>query len=404
MSALPTGVDGYADPRFAPVARAFARLFARYLRTGGALAVYRHGELVVNIWTGTADAAGEIPWDADTAALTFSTTKGITALVIHRLADRGLIDYDTPVAEYWPEFADAGKHSITVRDVLAHRAGLSDLRRLLVEPGNVLDHELMEQRLAAATPDWTRGLPVYHAVTFGWLLGGLARAVTGHTMSELYRTELAQPLALSGLYLGHPGDSAPVAELIGSSLTFTGTRVGLPVTALASRIPVLSNAISAIHIPGAQNFLAGPEPRLIHSENGAATGIFTAEAIATVYAVIAGQGALADTRLLSPETASALDRFTRTSPDPHRFAPWHLGYHAFPTFGAPRAFGHLGMGGSGGWVDPDSGLAVGFVHNRMALAHLPVDMSLLSFLLPAITRAAGTGAGRRAAPAAALVS
>ncbi|MBL1078198.1 beta-lactamase family protein [Nocardia sp. 2] len=388
MSALPSGINGYADPRFAPAARAFRRLFARYLRTGGALSVYLRGEQVVHIWTGTADAAGEIPWTADTAALTFSTTKGITSLVIHRLADRGLLDYDTPVAEYWPEFATGGKHSLTVRDLLAHRSGLADLRRLLSAPADILDHELMEYRLAAATPDWTRGLPIYHAATFGWLLGGLARAVTGETMSTLYRTELAGPLGLSGLYLGHPGPDAPVAELVGSNLSFTGTRLGAPLTAAVARVPVLGKAVTAIHVSGVQDILMGPDPRILYSENGAATGIFTADAIARSYSVLANEGAHDGIRLLTPESARALNRFTRTSPDPHRFTPWHLGYHYFPTRGAPHAFGHMGMGGSGGWADPDSGLAVGFVHNRMALAYLPVDMSLLSLLLPSIAGSA----------------
>ncbi|MET9487636.1 serine hydrolase domain-containing protein [Nocardia sp. NPDC006630] len=391
MLTLPEGIRGSADSRFAAPVRTFSRLFARYLRTGGALAVYLHGEPVVNIWTGTADAAGEIPWDADTAALSFSTTKGITSMVVHRLADRGLLDYDTPVAEYWPEFADGGKNSITVRDLLAHRAGLSDLRRVLDQPGDVLDHVLMEHRMAAATPDWTRGLPVYHAVTFGWLLGGLCRAVTGQGMADLFRTELADPLGLTGLHLGHPADGTTVAELVGPSLAATGTRLGKPLTAAAARIPVLGKAISSMHFPGGEEALRGPVPPLLSTENGAATGVFTADAIARVYAVIAGDGAFEGVRLLTPETARALDRSTRTSPDPRR-AFWHLGYHPLPTLGAPRGFGHLGLGGSGGWADPASGLAVGFTHNRLDLSLLPLDMSLLSVLLPTITRSAATPA------------
>ncbi|MEV6774141.1 serine hydrolase domain-containing protein [Nocardia sp. NPDC051030] len=401
LSELPEGIGGFADPRFGSTVRAFERVFAHYLRTGGALAVYLCGEPVVDIWTGTADRAGEIPWDGDTTALTFSTSKGITAMVIHRLVDRGLLDYDAPVAEYWPEFGDAGKHSITVRDVLAHRAGLSDLRRVLDEPADVLDHILMEHRLASATPDWTRGFPVYHALTFGWLLGGLARAVTGLSMGELYRTEIAEPLGATGIHLGRPDDGTVVAELVGSSLAATGSRLGRPITAAAARVPFVGTAVRAMHVSGAQDVLRGPYPELLNAENGAATGVFSAEAIARVYAAIAGEGSVGGNYLISPETARALDRSTHLSPDSHRLAFWQLGYHPLPTIGAPRGFGHLGLGGSGGWVDPDSGLAVGFVHNRLDLAYLPFDMSLLSLLLPSIARAGAAGDRRRRAARAA---
>ncbi|MFB7717964.1 serine hydrolase domain-containing protein [Nocardia sp. NPDC056100] len=390
---LPEGIRGAADPRFAAPVRAFARLFTHYVRTGGALSVHLRGEPVVRIWTGTADAAGDIPWEADTTALTFSTTKGITSLVVHRLADRGLLDYDAPVAEYWPEFAAGGKHSITVRDVLAHRAGLSDLRRVVRAPGDVLDHLLMEQRLAAATPDWTRGLPVYHAVTFGWLLGGLCRAVTGQSMAELYRTELADPLGITGLHLGRPSDGTPVADLVGPSLNATGSRLGKPITLAAVRVPLVGKAISSMHFTGGEEAMRGPIPELSYSENGAATGVFTADAIASVYTTLANDGSCGDTRLLSSRTTRALIRSTNTSPDPNRLTFWHLGYHPFPTVGAPRGLGHMGLGGSGGWADPDSGLSVGFVHNRLDLARLPIDMTLMSLLLPTVTRAASS-AGR----------
>ncbi|MGX1809513.1 serine hydrolase domain-containing protein [Nocardia sp. NPDC055321] len=401
MSTLPEGIRGTVDPRFAGAARGFARLFERYLRTGGALSVYLRGEPVVRIWTGTADDAGAVPWEFETAALSFSTTKGVTALVIHRLVDRGLLDYDTPVAEYWPEFAVGGKHSITVRDLLAHRAGLSDLRPVVHGAADVLDTELMEQRLAEATPDWTRGLPVYHALTYGWLLGGLARAVTGASMASLFRTEIAEPLGLSGLHLGAPADGTPVAELVGPGVSATGTGLGRPITAAAIRLPVVGTILNTMHFTGAQDALRGPVPALARSENGAATGVFTADSIARVYGVIANGGEFGGVRLLSPRTARGLDRYTRTNPDPARLAFWQLGYHPLPTLGAPRGFGHLGLGGSGGWADPASGLSVGFVHNRLDMFRLPTDMSLLSLLLPAIARAAGTAdprfAGTRAA-------
>ena len=146
--------------------------------------------------------------------MVFSATKGVASTVIHRLADRGLLSYDEPVAEYWPEFAANGKDEITVRDVLRHRAGLSHLKGVSKE--ELLDHLLMEERLAAAPVDHLRGRPAYHALTYGWLLSGLTRAVTGKGMRELIREEVARPLNTDGLHLGRPPAGSPtkVAQIL----------------------------------------------------------------------------------------------------------------------------------------------------------------------------------------------
>ncbi len=132
--------------------------------------------------------------------MVFSATKGMTATVIHRLADRGLIDYEAPVAEYWPAFGANGKATLTVRDVMRHQAGLSGLRGATQQ--DLLDHVVMEERLAAAVPGRLLGKSAYHALTFGWLMSGLARAVTGKDMRLLFREELAEPLDTDGLHLG----------------------------------------------------------------------------------------------------------------------------------------------------------------------------------------------------------
>ena len=147
-------LQGAADPRFANVIRIFAGLFPGRRFGGGALVVYIDGKPVVDVWTGWSDRDGEVPWTANTGAMVFSATKGVAATVVHRLVDRGLLDYDTPVAEYWPEFGANGKADITVRDVLRHRAGLSHLKG--VKKDDLLDHHLMEERLAAAPVDHLR--------------------------------------------------------------------------------------------------------------------------------------------------------------------------------------------------------------------------------------------------------
>ncbi|HEV7362536.1 MAG TPA: serine hydrolase domain-containing protein, partial [Mycobacterium sp.] len=204
---LPPGVSGAADPHFANVVGKFAQQFPGRRLGGGALSVYVDGVPVVDVWTGWADRDGTEPWTADTGAMVFSATKGIASTVIHRLADRGLLSYDDPVAEYWPDFAANGKEEITVRDVLRHRAGLSHLRG--VTKTDLMDHVAMETRLAAAPVDHLRGVQAYHALTYGWLLSGLARAVTGKGMRELIRQEVARPLNTDGVHLGRPPEGSP---------------------------------------------------------------------------------------------------------------------------------------------------------------------------------------------------
>src|ERR1700759_1981488 len=165
-SGLPRGVRGAADPRFAKVIRIFAGLFPGRRFGGGSLAVYIEGKPVVDVWTGWSDRAGEIEWTAETGAMGFSATKGVASTVIHRLVDRGLLCYDSPVAEYWPEFGANGKGDITVRDVLRHRSGLSHLKG--VSKTELMDHRLMEERLAAAPVDHLRGGPGAHDLDYGW--------------------------------------------------------------------------------------------------------------------------------------------------------------------------------------------------------------------------------------------
>ncbi|MDT0382723.1 serine hydrolase domain-containing protein, partial [Streptomyces sp. DSM 42041] len=170
--------------------------------------ILQDGAPVVDVWTGYSDRDGTQHWTADTGAMVFSATKGMASTVIHRLVDRGLIEYDSPVSAYWPEFAASGKSAITVRQVMAHEAGLSQLNG--VSKADLLDHLVMEGRVAAAPVNSILfGKPAYHALTYGWLLSGLARAVTGQSMRELFRVELAEPLGTDGLHLGRPPVGSP---------------------------------------------------------------------------------------------------------------------------------------------------------------------------------------------------
>ncbi|RJO69341.1 class A beta-lactamase-related serine hydrolase [Nocardia panacis] len=386
--ALPDGVEGFAAPEYAPLVKAFARTVGHRRDAGGALAVHRHGIALVHIWTGSAGAA---PWTAETGALVFSATKGITSAVLHRLADRGLLDYTAPVAEYWPEFAARDKGAITVRQLMSHRAGLYALAPLARTAAEVLDHLLMEERLAAAKPDRLLGVPTYHALTYGWLLAGLARAITGRGMAELFRTEVAEPLGIDGIHLGRPPLGAPTvtAHLAGTHL---GALANPVLSRLLSGTRVLPGGAGAaarsLFLPGLEQVLEGPEPAILDTELGAGNGVCTAPGLATLYGALA-----ADDAYLSEQTRTALRRIETYRLDHGLFyAPmlWRLGYHSLPVPGATGGFGHVGLGGCFGWAEPRLGLSVGFVHNRLSLPILPLDMSAAAWILPLVVTGART--------------
>lgn len=369
------------DPQYAPVARAFERLVGRG-PGGGALVVRRGGETLVDIAAGSADRAGRVPWTPETLGLSFSTTKGVASTVIHRLAERGLLAYDEPVATYWPEFAARGKGRITVRHVLTHRAGLQSIRAVAERAEDLLDHLGMERRLAARPSRGPTRRPAYHALTYGWLLSGIARRVTGRGMTELFRDEIAHPLGLSGLHLGlGAGHGLPLGEPIGSALRHAGFAATV-LTPLWTRVKASRTAIDALLVPGFHRLFEGPEAPIWAAQAPAVSGAFTAQALARLYGALANGGREDGRRLLTARTVEAIGRVQVRERDAVLGIPmrWRLGYHQAFSAGrpAPRAFGHYGYGGSGGWADPATGLSLGFVTNRIGSVSTPLgDLNLL---------------------------
>jgi CubicO group peptidase (beta-lactamase class C family) len=385
-AALPHGTQGAADPSFACTVRAFSQLFPGRRFGGGALAVYLNGEPVVDVWTGYADRRGTEYWTADTGAMVWSVTKGLASTVIHRLADRGLIDYDTPVAEYWLEFGANGKADITVRDVMRHRAGLSQLNG--VSKTELLDHQAMESRLAAASVNRVLyGKPAYHALTYGWLMSGLARAVTGKGMRALVREELAEPLNTDGLHLGRPPAAAPTraAQILAPQGTFNNPVFNF----VAPRIAAFhySGAFGSVYFRGMKAVAQGDIP-FLDSEIPAANGVTTARGLAKMYAAIANGGRIDATQFLSQELVAGLTGRPSLCPDRNIFVPlsFHLGYHSVPfPPGFMPGFGHAGLAGSVGWADPATGLSFGFVHNRL-LTRMVLDQVTFAGLHALIRR------------------
>jgi CubicO group peptidase (beta-lactamase class C family) len=393
-AALPHGIQGAADRSFGCTVRAFSQLFPGRRFGGGALAIYLHGEPVVDVWTGYADRRGTEYWTADTGAMVWSVTKGLASTVIHRLVDRGLIDYDMPVAEYWPEFGANGKADITVRDVMRHRAGLSQLNG--VSKADLLNHVAMEERLAAAPVNKILyGKPAYHALTYGWLMSGLGRAVTGMGMRDLIREELAGPLNTDGLHLGRPPADSPTraAQILTPQGTFSNPIFNF----VAPRIASLqySGAFGSMYFPGMKAVVQGDIP-LLDSEIPAANGVTTARGLAKMYGAIANGGSIDGRQFLSQELVAGLTGRPSLYPDRNIFVPlsFHLGYHSLPfPPGFMPGFGHAGLAGSVGWADPASGLSFGFVHNRL-LTRMVLDQAVFAGLHAFIRRDA-TAARKR---------
>jgi CubicO group peptidase (beta-lactamase class C family) len=393
-AALPHGIQGAADRSFGCTVRAFSQLFPGRRFGGGALAIYLHGEPVVDVWTGYADRRGTEYWTADTGAMVWSVTKGLASTVIHRLVDRGLIDYDMPVAEYWPEFGANGKADITVRDVMRHRAGLSQLNG--VSKADLLNHVAMEERLAAAPVNKILyGKPAYHALTYGWLMSGLGRAVTGMGMRDLIREELAGPLNTDGLHLGRPPADSPTraAQILTPQGTFSNPIFNF----VAPRIASLqySGAFGSMYFPGMKAVVQGDIP-LLDAEIPAANGVTTARGLAKMYGAIANGGSIDGRQFLSQELVAGLTGRPSLYPDRNIFVPlsFHLGYHSLPfPPGFMPGFGHAGLAGSVGWADPASGLSFGFVHNRL-LTRMVLDQAVFAGLHAFIRRDA-TAARKR---------
>lgn len=393
-------IDGYVHPAFARLSQRFGRDVGGDGPGGGALCVRRGDETLVDVWAGTADRDGTRPWTPDTSVMCFSMTKGFAATVLHRLVDRGLVDVDQRVAEVWPDFAAGGKSAFTIRQLLSHRTGLHDVGRLVERPDDLLDHELMASRLAAATPHPSLvGRPAYHGMTFGWLVAAIAKELTGKDLRTLFREELAEPLGVDGINLGRPasgpevadvgarGQNAgsdgrtrrrspqpEVAELVYSQRQFT--RMGVLASRARSRSRWVRTISDALIVEGFDDFLADPSQPLLEAQWASANGTFTARAAATMYAALASGGRLGGRQFLSRTTVHELGRVQTRERDAVLGLDmrWRLGYHTVLTLGRrpSRAFGHFGYGGSGAWADPDTGLSIAFVTNRLGSATTPV--------------------------------
>ena len=373
-------MEGFVHPDFAPVTEKVQTLMSKRSAAGGmAVAVYHRGELVVDAWTGVRNAAGD-PWERDTMSMSFSTTKGVVATIVQRLVDRGLLDYNTPVATYWPEFAQAGKATITLRHLLSHQAGLHDVRSVASSAEDLVNWEHMTKLLAEIEPKWQIGIrSAYHALTYGYLVGEVIRRVTGGTVNDALQHEIVEPLGLSGgMYIGAPAEMR--GDIADQLVDPKAVERLFKMTRTLSKLKSFQPMYEALVV---DDMLDLATTEHIHDgEIPAANGVFTARSLARMYAALATPEDFDGPPLVSADTVAEATRVQTTlgaSGDGQSGEKvgrdagvgfnmrWRLGYHLVGTTSGvlPRAFGHFGFGGSGAWGDPESGLAVAMILNQV---------------------------------------
>ena len=383
-----TEIHGICKPGYERIRDAFAQNFEQHGEIGGALSLVVDGETAVDIWGGSADAAGTRPWEQDTIVNVFSTTKGIVTVCALRLAEEGKLDLDAPVATYWPEFAQAGKEKITVRQLMNHRAGLPAVKDILpLEHSHVW--EPLVNALAAQEswwePDTAHG---YHAVTFGSLVGEVIRRVSGKSVGAFWREEVAEPFGIDFQIGFGPEQDGRVAEMIPADLATADPE--------SSFVKALMNPMSV----NFKAFMVTPlmmvNPTYMNTrewraaEIPAANGHTTARALARLYGALATGGELEGSHILRPETIEMARQEQSYGEDVVLMMPTRFGtgfmldtpeYQVTPT-GA--LFGHPGLGGSFGFADPDARIGMGYVMNRMLLPGAEFVDARWQGMLPAI--------------------
>jgi CubicO group peptidase (beta-lactamase class C family) len=358
-------VQGSCDPRFGAVREAFEENFRAGREVGASFAATLDGRFVVDLWGGHADSARQRPWQRDTLANVFSTTKAVVALAAHALIESGLMDVGAPVSRYWPEFARAGKEGVTLRHLLCHQAGLAAVRAPL--PSEALyDWDRLVAVLADERPWWEPGSASgYHALTFGHLVGELVRRVTGRSPGAFVREAVAGPLD-ADFHIGlAAAEDARVAEMVPRTpeemKALGPTPASDPESLLAK---VMGNPAIAPEMANRRAWRAAEIP--------AANGHGNARSVARIMALLACGGALDGVTLLGAETLARATAEQWHGTDLVLGIPmrWGLGFmltsDTLPLGPNPRSFGHGGWGGSLGIADLDARVSYAYVMNRMS--------------------------------------
>lgn len=358
-------IYGFCAPGFEPLYDTFAANFRECGDSGAAFAVRQHGELIVSLWAGSADRSGETPYTEDTLANVFSSSKGVLALLALQQVAAGRLDLDRPVADYWPEFAAAGKEAITARQLLCHRAGLVAFRDKVAD-GLIYDWAAACEQVAATEPWWQPGSHQgYAPFLYGWSVGGLLERVASRPLPELYREGLAGPLELDGGYGAEGHNSARVADVGPLKQPLPELRENAVGRAIKEdrKGPVamaFTNPVSLMMGTNSAEWRGALIP--------AANGHFSARDLAAIYGDLASDAPATLSRELVEEAAreqsSGRDAILQAEVS---FGCGFIrsGRAADLRFGGERGFGHPGAGGSVGFADPEQGIGCGYVTTRL---------------------------------------
>jgi CubicO group peptidase (beta-lactamase class C family) len=366
-------ISGFVDDRFGPILDGFVANFRDRKDVGAACAIIVDGQTVVDVWGGLADARSGAPWNQDTAAVIFSCTKGVVAILAHRLVEAGRLDLDVPIARYWPEFAEAGKDTITLREAMAHRSGLA-----------ALDADLTVADVAAWTPVIraierqppahvpTAGY-VYHTMTYGWIVGEVIRRVTGARPGEWLRDTVADPLGVR-LWIGLPQAERRDIAWMEPPLPDDDSDAARLAARIAAGNPAIERAATmgrAYAFPADGQFVTFNDPALQAAEIPGANGIATATSMARLYAACVSEDVMP--RLLSEATITNAIRPQSSGRQltgmPDDGARWGTGFQIAspptqPMLG-PTSFGHAGAGGQLAFGDLDTHVGFAWLGNQM---------------------------------------
>lgn len=355
---------GHCDPRFADLAAALADELTTGGELGAAISVDIDGETVVDIWGGYADQAKTRQWDRDTIVNVFSSTKNVTALAALLLIDRGSLDPYAPVARYWPEFAASGKHNIEVRHVLSHTSGVSGWD-MPFSIEDVYDWEKSTARLAAQAPWWTPGSASgYHALSSGHLIGEIVHRITGRTLKEFVREEIAEPLGADFQIGARPEDDSRIAELI------PPPPLDVPLDAVPEDHPMRKTF--AVLPPNSEAALTAQTTAWRRADIGSANGHGNAGSLVRSLSAISLGGMVNGLRLLSPDTIDLIFEEQADGIDLVMGMParWGIGYalpkpEAVPDIPPGRICYWGGWGGSMAVMDLDRRMTFAYVMNKM---------------------------------------
>ena len=350
-----------------PVRAAFLEGFEKNEEHGAGVAVYHRGQCVVDLMGGWRDKDHTVPYGTDALQVVFSTTKGITSIAVAMCVERGLLEYSGKVATYWPEFADKGKSEVTVAQLLSHRAGLYTVDGDITLE-EALDWDTVTGRLALTAPrfpvDSTHG---YHAITFGWLAGELVRRVSGKSIGQFVRDEIAAPLDAE-FHIGLPEELEPrVARLMAHPIPkFTPEVAKL----MMERSAPGTKGAEALGLNGAFGNGVFNKPEVHRAMIPGANGIGNARSLARIYAATVGE--VDGVRILGEDTRARatvsntpkgeMDQVLISETD---FAMGFMVHCPRTPFSGPTSFGHDGAGGSSSFADPSRELGFSYVMNTM---------------------------------------